>query len=95
MDDARDVPERHQFELVVEGITAFAQYRMIPGGIEFYHTVVPEALGGKGVGSHLVKNTLDQVRARGLKVKPTCSFFAAYIKKHTEYLDLVEEGFAL
>ncbi|MES1991679.1 MAG: GNAT family N-acetyltransferase [Pseudomonadota bacterium] len=88
-DDARDVSERHRFELVVEGVTAFAEYRFFTGGIEFYHTIVPEALGGKGVGSRLVKSVLDQVRARGLKVNPTCPFFDAYIKKHSEYQDLV------
>lgn len=88
-DEARDVPERHRFELVVDGITAFAEYRLFSGGIEFYHTIVPEALGGKGIGSRLVKSALDQVRARGLKVKPTCPFFEAYIKKHPEYQDMV------
>lgn len=90
MDDAaRDVPERHRFELIVEGQTAFAEYRPTSGGTEFYHTIVPEALGGKGVGSRLVKSVLDQMRARGTKIKPTCPFFKAFIEKHPEYQDLV------
>tara|TARA_R110002124_G_scaffold126825_4_gene286619 strand:+ start:79 stop:357 length:279 start_codon:yes stop_codon:yes gene_type:complete len=90
MDDAaRDVPERHRFELIVEGQTAFAEYRPTSGGTEFYHTVVPEALGGKGIGSRLVKSVLDQMRARGTKIKPTCPFFKAFIEKHPEYQDLV------
>ena len=90
MDDAaRDVPERHRFELIVEGQTAFAEYRPTSGGTEFYHTVVPEALGGKGIGSRLVKSVLDQIRARGTKIKPTCPFFKAFIEKHPEYQDLV------
>lgn len=89
VDDVVDVPARHRFELVIDGATAFAEYRMHPGVIEFYHTVVPEVLGGRGVGSMLVSHALDQVRARGLKVKPTCPFFKAYIGKHAEYQDLV------
>jgi predicted GNAT family acetyltransferase len=88
-DAAVDVPERHRFELVVEGHTAFAEYRMIPGGIEFYHTVVPEALGGRGIGTRLVQSVLDQMRARGVKIKPTCPFFKAFLGKHPDYQDLV------
>ncbi len=88
-EEAHDVPERHRFELVVEGVTAFAEYRPTSGGTEFYHTVVPEALGGRGIGSRLVKSVLDQMRARGVKIKPTCPFFAGFIGKHPEYQDLV------
>ena len=66
-----------------------SEYRPTSGGTEFYHTVVPEALGGKGIGSRLVKSVLDQMRARGTKIKPTCPFFKAFIEKHPEYQDLV------
>lgn len=86
---ATDNKALHRFELVVDGATAFAEYRMIEGGTEFYHTIVPEALGGKGVGSRLVKSVLDQMRARGTKIKPTCPFFKAFIEKHPEYQDVV------
>lgn len=89
--EVHDVPERHRFELTVEGVTAFAQYRPASGGIEFYHTVVPEALGGKGIGGRLVKSVLDQMRAQGTKVKPTCPFFKAFLGKHPEYQDLIIE----
>tara|TARA_R110000824_G_scaffold390760_2_gene587357 strand:+ start:20225 stop:20503 length:279 start_codon:yes stop_codon:yes gene_type:complete len=86
---AQDNPSRHRFELTVDGHTAFAEYRQISGGLEFYHTVVPEALGGKGVGTRLVTSVLDQMRARGVKIKPTCPFFKAFLGKHPEYGDLV------
>jgi predicted GNAT family acetyltransferase len=32
------------------------------------------AVGGKGIGSQLVKGALDQVRADGLKVVAQCQF---------------------
>jgi uncharacterized protein len=44
---------------------------------------------GKGVGAALVQGVLDDVRARGLKVRPCCPFVAAYIRRHPEYEDLV------
>ncbi len=88
-DEVKDNPAKHRFELIVEGITAYAEYERTPGTVRFTHTIVPEALGGKGVGSKLAKGALDAVRAEGAKVIPQCPFIAAYIKKHSEYQDLV------
>jgi predicted GNAT family acetyltransferase len=58
--------------------------------ITFVHTEVPPELGGKGIGSKLVKGALDQVRAEGLKVIARCPFVKAYIDKHAEFADLVK-----
>ncbi|MGB3811333.1 MAG: GNAT family N-acetyltransferase [Parvibaculum sp.] len=88
-DTVKDNPAKHRFEIVVEGITACAEYERKPGVVTFTHTVVPEALGGKGVGSKLAKGALDAVRAERSKLVPQCPFIAAYIKKHPEYQDLV------
>jgi predicted GNAT family acetyltransferase len=84
-----DNPARHRFELEVDGETAFAAYRFEGDDIVFYHTVVPDALSGRGVGSMLVRGALDQVRAKGLKVVATCPFVHAYIEKHPEVQDLL------
>ena len=51
---------------------------------------MPPELGGKGIGSQLVKGALDQVRADGLKVIAQCPFVKGYIDKHPEYADLVK-----
>jgi predicted GNAT family acetyltransferase len=51
---------------------------------------VPPELGGKGIGSKLIKGALDQARAEGLKVVAQCPFVKAYIEKHNEYADLLK-----
>jgi len=51
---------------------------------------VPAELGGKGVGSRLVKGALDQVRAEGLQVVAQCPFVNAWIGKNPAYADLVK-----
>ena len=51
---------------------------------------MPPELGGKGIGSKLVKGALDQVRAEGLKVIAHCEFVKGYIGKHPEYADLIQ-----
>jgi predicted GNAT family acetyltransferase len=85
----RDNSARSRFELDADGATAFANYRLADGVITFTHTEVPPALGGRGVGSALVKGALDAVRARGLKVKPLCPFVRGYIERHPEFQDLL------
>ena len=83
--------EAHQrFELTVEGHLAATYYKLSDGVITFVHTDVPPELGGKGVGSQLIKGALDQVRADGLKVIAQCPFVKAYIEKHAEYADLLK-----
>jgi predicted GNAT family acetyltransferase len=85
----RDNPSLHRFELDADGHTAVTYYKLSPGLITFTHTEVPSELGGRGVGSALVRGALEQVRARGLKVEPKCPFVAGYIGKHPEFSDLL------
>jgi uncharacterized protein len=82
--------EKHRFELEVEDHLAATYYKLSDNVITFVHTEVPPELGGKGVGSRLVKGALDQVRAQGLKVIPQCPFVKAWIDKHPDYADLLK-----
>ncbi len=90
MADVVNNKTHHRYELTVEGHLAATYYKIADGVITFIHTEVPPELGGKGVGSALVKGALDQVRADGLKVIAECPFVKAYIDKHSEYADLLE-----
>jgi len=88
MNDVVNNREHHRYELAVEGHIAASYYKVADGVITFMHTEVPPELGGKGVGSKLVKGALDQARAEGLKVVALCPFVKAYIDKHSDYADL-------
>jgi predicted GNAT family acetyltransferase len=85
----RDDPAHHRFELETDGHTAYLYYRLEPGVITLVHTEVPQELGGRGVGSTLVRGALEAIRAKGLKVILKCPFVAAYMGKHPEFNDLV------
>jgi predicted GNAT family acetyltransferase len=80
----------HRYELAVDGHIAATYYEIADGVITFIHTEVPPELGGKGIGSKLIKGALDQVRAEGLKVIAQCPFVKAYIDKHADYADLLK-----
>ena len=70
---------------------AFVQYRRAGARIVLVHTEVPAPMSGKGVGSKLVRRALDALQAEGLKVVPRCDFVAAYIERHPEYRDLLDD----
>jgi uncharacterized protein len=88
----RDDVARRRFELEVGGALAFVDYRRDGGKLLLTHAEVPPALRGGGVGSALVKATLELVRQRGEKVVPLCSFVAHYMERHPEVQDLLAEG---
>lgn len=88
-EQVHDNPAQHRFELVLDGVTAFAEYKREPGKITFTHTVVPYALGGRGVGSALARGALDHVRETGEKVIAQCPFIAGFIRKNKPYQDLL------
>jgi len=80
---------RHRFELELDGHTAFAAYKRDGDVLTFTHTIVPPEMQGQGVASRLIGAALADVRARGLKLIPDCSFVRAYLDKHPEDRDLI------
>lgn len=81
--------ERSRFELVVDGHTAFLDFKQDGDLLELIHTDVPDELEGKGVGSRLVREVLAQAREEGLKVIPTCAFVRSYLQRHPEEQDVL------
>lgn len=90
-DRVTDNAERQRYEMPVAGGLAFVAYRRAGDVLTLDHAEVPSALEGQGLGSRLVKATLDDIRARGLKVVPRCGFVRAYMRRHPEFIDLVAE----
>jgi predicted GNAT family acetyltransferase len=90
MSDVLNNKAESRYELAVEGRIAATYYSVADGVITFIHTEVPPELGGKGVGSKLIRGALDQVRADGLKVIAQCPFVKAFIEKHADYQDLLK-----
>lgn len=81
---------KHRYELAVDGHVAASYYTLAGPVITFVHTEVPPELGGKGIGSKLIRGALDQVRSEGLKVVAQCPFVKGFIDKNPGYADLLE-----
>ncbi len=85
-----DAPDQHRYEARVDGeLAGVAEYTDRRDQRIFLHTNV--TLEGRGVGGALARAALDDVRARGKRAVPKCPFFAAWIRRHPDYVDLVPE----
>ena len=71
---------------------AVCSYRRQGDVLVLHHTEVPPALQGQGLAGELVQAVLDWARAEGLRVRPTCSYIAACMRRHPETQDLLESG---
>jgi hypothetical protein len=78
-----------RFEAEFGGGVALAAYRRQGGELWLTHTEVPPAWQGRGLAGQVVQAALDWARTEGLKVRPLCSYVAAYMRRHAETHDLL------
>lgn len=80
----------HRYELFEnDEVVAIAQYRVAENAVTITHTKVDAENEGKGHGSELARQVLDDIKARGMRVVPACQFIASFIGKNAQYRDLV------
>ncbi|MFJ8770349.1 GNAT family N-acetyltransferase [Streptomyces clavifer] len=93
--EVTDVPEARRYEARVDGnsvVAGYAEYIRTAELIAFVHTEVSSECEGMGVGSALVRTSLDAARTEGLRVLATCPFYAGWIARHADYQDLLYQS---
>jgi len=87
---ARDEPARRYRASVGGVVIGSVEFLLTPELVVFTHTEIDPAFAGQGVGSVLVRWALDDARARGYLVVPSCPLVRRFIDRHPdEYADLV------
>lgn len=81
--------EAGMFEIHTDGYKAFLKYKIKDGKIYLTHTEVPVELERRGIGSELVRQALEIIEKRDLKVVPACSFVVSYFDRHPEWEPLL------
>jgi predicted GNAT family acetyltransferase len=88
--EVTDNPSENRFEIRVDGkVPGYVAYWSDDDKVTLTHTEVDSAYEGQGLGSVLVRGTLDQLRERGVAVVPQCPFVRRFLQRHPDYLDLV------
>ncbi len=81
--------DRRRYSLVIDGIEAYLTYeRPKPGLRHITHTIVPDALGGRGIGKRLVAQIMSDIASAGEKVSSSCWFATGVIDKTSAWADL-------
>jgi predicted GNAT family acetyltransferase len=85
--------ETQRFVLPLEGAEpAYIDYSLgSDGAVNLLHAEVPVAARGHGVGSELVRETLEMARREGFRIVPICPFVVAWLRRHPGFGDVVAE----
>jgi predicted GNAT family acetyltransferase len=80
---------RHRFELVEEGLTAFAEYSLRGSQVVIPHVESPMALRGKGTASRLMHAVAEHARSEHVTIMPLCGYARAWFRRHPECADVL------
>jgi predicted GNAT family acetyltransferase len=84
-------PDARRFELRArDEVLGWIDYLPAGASVILAHTEIAPGHERQGLGSVLVGRALEDLRARGMTVIPTCPFAAAFIQRHPEYADVVD-----
>lgn len=81
-----DNPDELRYELWLgDELAGEIRYtREEDGTVVLVHTEVDPAYKGQGLGNVLVQGALDDLRERGLAMRPVCPFVTAYLRRHPQ-----------
>ena len=89
MTDVTDNQARSRYELVEQGLTAYADYRREEGRLYIDYVLAPPPLRGVGTAGRLMQGVAEDARAKGLKITPICGYAAAWLRRHREHAALL------
>ncbi len=85
-----DNKDLHRFELVENGLTAFADYRMRDGKYLLPHVEADPALRGTGAAPRLMAAIVEHARTKKLTLVPRCGYALAWFKRHPDAADVLD-----
>lgn len=81
--------DRSRYELVADGeVVGVADYHDRGDALVFSHTEIDLAHRGQGLGEVLVRAAMDDVRAQGRTVVPSCWFVREFLDANPDYAAL-------
>lgn len=84
--------DANRFELHIDGHMAVIEYSMKGNVFVLLHTEVDKALEGRGIAAILTEKTFHHLESIGAKIIPLCPYIVGYLKKHPEWMRIVEQS---
>lgn len=73
-----------KYEYHIDGHIAYITYDDQEGNMHLTHTIVPDALAGKGLAKILLEDVLNEIEKAGKKAVAQCSYIVKYQEKNPE-----------
>lgn len=83
------------YEFEIDGLKPRIEYIKTKSEIYLTHTLVPDVISGRGIGSALVRAVLEDIDRQGLRVIPLCGFVAGYMRRNPEWGRLLQDGYQI
>ena len=81
---------RHRYEGRVGGeLVTVITYARREDVLDIAHTVTRTRSRGQGFAGKVTAAALEDIRANGWRVKPTCPYTVSFLDQHPEYADLL------
>ena len=75
-----------RYSLLIDGVEAYLTWERAGKDTRVItHTIVPDSLGGRGLGKRLVSRAMQDIVASDGRVGSTCWFATALIEKRPEW----------
>ena len=84
-----DATARSRFELDVDGLVAYADYRREPGILVIRYVYAPPPLRGTGASDRLMAAVAGCARAEDRKIVALCGYAHGWLRAHRAHRDLL------
>lgn len=84
-------PAEKRFETWIDNKLSKLDYIQDGKNFVITHVGVHPELRGQGVAGRIVQVGLEHAKENALRVVPMCSYAAAYIRRHPEYVELTKQ----
>jgi uncharacterized protein len=81
----------HTFEVWIDGYLSKLDYIQDKNNFVITHVGVHPQLRGQGVAGKIVEVGLEYAKQNSLRVIPMCSYAAAFIRRHPQYMELTSQ----
>ncbi len=76
-----------KYEYHIDGHVAYITYDDQQGNMHLTHTIVPDALAGKGLAKALLEDVLQHIKKDNKKAVAKCSYIIKYLEKNPQASD--------
>ncbi len=82
---------QQRYEMPFGNLVVYADVRQDTNTLYIDYVFAPQELRGKGAAGEFMSKLMDVVRAQKLKAVPRCGYAAGWLRRHSEYQDLVSD----